>query len=405
MNTLTTRALVMLLSVLILVMIGSQIYYRINDRHKTEEAVLCNINENLSFKGVVIRDESVVNYSGNGVFEYLYSDGSKVADGDSLAKVYPSEQDLINKRKADKYNKIADILERAQNPGTAQNVQPETLNSKINAEYKKLISASLQGNITAFAESEEDFFLQSCIYNIITRQSQNYADEIAALRSKAESCAAASRDIGEVEATASGYFVSYVDGYEKKLDVSKVDELNQSDIESIIKGENKTDNGSSAIGKMFEDYSCKIIGIIPNDKRVAEGNTVRLALGSDEKIYNVTVESVKPAADEEHSIIIMNCNRLDPDIVSSRVLSLELVFDNYKGIKVPRDAIRFKNGEKGVYVILGNDTTFKKIEVIYEGSDFVVSKNVSDETHLLLYDRILLEAVSSEDESANDKAS
>ena len=81
MNTLTTKALIVLLSVLILITIGSQIYFRINDRHKTEEAVLCDINENIPFKGVVVRGEKILESDVNGVYEYLYSNGSNFCSG------------------------------------------------------------------------------------------------------------------------------------------------------------------------------------------------------------------------------------------------------------------------------------------------------------------------------------
>ena len=48
-------------------------------------------------------------------------------------------------------------------------------------------------------------------------------------------------------------------------------------------------------------------------------------------------------------------------------------------------------------MILGKDVTFKKINVIYEGDDNVLSENTSNEDYLLLYDQILLEVVSDED--------
>ena len=61
---------------------------------------------------------------------------------------------------------------------------------------------------------------------------------------------------------------------------------------------------------------------------------------------------------------------------------------------MPREAIRFNSKkEKGVYVILGQDVQFKKIDIVYEGEDYVLSKNTSNEDYLLLYDQILLEAV------------
>ena len=59
MKSLTTKILVGVLSVLLFATIGSQIYYKINDKHDTEEAELCNINEDITFQGIIIRDEKV----------------------------------------------------------------------------------------------------------------------------------------------------------------------------------------------------------------------------------------------------------------------------------------------------------------------------------------------------------
>lgn len=405
MNTLTTRALVALLSVLILVTVGSQIYYRLNDRHKTEEAVLCDINENIPFKGVVIRNEKVLTSSQNGVYEYLYNNGSKVAAGSTIATVYPDEQTLINKRKADSYRERADAIEKAQNPGNAQFAQPEALSAKIDAEYRKLINASINNDRKAYETSADEMFLQMNIYNVITDQSVSYTKKIAELREKADKLSAKETSVSTVEAAEAGYFVSYCDGYESKLTPDNINDLTQSDVEAVVSGEGSKSSPANAVGKMFDDYSCKIIAVLPNDKRIIEGDTVRLILSSSDSIYKVVVESVKEADDEDKSIVIMSCNRLDTEIAASRVLSFELIFDNYKGIKVPRDAIRFKDDQKGVYVILGNDVTFKKIEVIYEGTDFVVSKNTSDASYLLLYDQILLEAVSNQNESSSSNSS
>lgn len=393
-----------MLSLLVLATVGSQIYFRFNDRHKTEEAVLCSINENISFKGIVVRNERVVTYPGGGVFEYLYSNGSKVSVGSSIAEVYPSEQVMLNKRKSNALLQRAEALEKAQNPGTAQYVQPEALNSKINADYRKMLSDSLNGRFDPSGSTFDDLFLQLNIYNVITGQSASYADEIASLRAKADALSKGADPIGTVTASESGYFVSYCDGYESKLTLDNINTLNQSDIETVISGGGSPDVISSAVGKMFDDYACRIIGLVPKDKRIIEGDYTELKLDNN-KSYKVRIESVKDAASDDKSIIIMSCDRLDTDIVKSRVLSFELIFDNYKGIKVPREAIRFKDGQKGVYVILGNEITFKKINVIYEGSDFVVSENTSDEKSLLLYDQILLEAVSTENETRTEGSS
>ena len=102
---------------------------------------------------------------------------------------------------------------------------------------------------------------------------------------------------------------------------------------------------------------------------------------------------------------MLSCDSLDEALVDRRVQSMQLIFDEYQGLKVPRSAIRFQGDQKGVYVILGQDITFKKIDVIYEGSDFVLSRNTSDEDCLLLYDQILLEVVSEQDVQRSESSS
>ena len=63
--------------------------------------------------------------------------------------------------------------------------------------------------------------------------------------------------------------------------------------------------------------------------------------------------------------------------------------------------VRDENGEvtstsivntKGVYIMKGEQILFKKLDVIYEGSNYVLSKiHESDSSYLALYDDILTE--------------
>jgi hypothetical protein len=47
---------------------------------------------------------------------------------------------------------------------------------------------------------------------------------------------------------------------------------------------------------------------------------------------------------------------------------------------------------KGVYITKGEQVMFKKIDVIYEGTDYVLSKiHENDSSYLALYDDILME--------------
>lgn len=401
MKSLTTRLLCTALSVLVFATIGSQIYYFINDKHETIEAELCNINEDISFQGVIIRDEKVLHYDGDGILDYQYNDGNKVSVNSTIANIYSSVDDIIAQRKiAKKISQIND-LKRAQNPGTTDYIQPETLKTKIDNEYKQILSYTQKKNYSSLNNLKDDLSVVINIYNLVTGNTKNYNDRIKSLMSEVKELQNSSKPVDVITADTTGYFVSYADGYENTLTYEKALKLTEEDINKIINS--KPQIKTNVMGKMFEDYSCKIIGVLDYDKRIVEGETLNMTTSSSNHVYELTVESVRPTEDEDKIIALFSCDILDNTMVQNRVQSIKIVFDDYQGIKVPRSAIRFQGDQKGVYVMLGKDIIFKKIDVIYENEedDFVLSKNTSDDEFLLLYDQILLEVILDKDVSSS----
>lgn len=401
MNSLTVKVLAALLSVLMVTMLGSQLYYVINEKHDTEEAVITTINENISFDGVVVRNETVVNYSGNGVIDYLYPDGSKVKADDAVAEVYNSEDQILAKQKVQQLESEIDKLGKAQNPGTTNFVQPEVIKNRIDGEYKQMLTKIVKGDYSQLGDDKSELLMTMNIYDVVTKSETSYDSRLSELTSeknKQSSAASSSKDT--IKANKTGYFVSTADGYESQLSMDNIDSITETQINEIVKATPQKPAG--VVGKIFDSYSCKIVGVMKADKRVAEGMYLKLAMSASKNIYDVYVESVKNC-DDDKIIVVMSCDRLDEELASTRVASSMIVFDEYTGIKVPRKAIRFNGDQKGVYVILGKDITFKKIDVIYEGDDFVLSRNTDEQDHLLLFDQILLENVKSEDVSSGEE--
>lgn len=405
MKSLTTKILAGVLSLLLFTTIGSQIFYLINDKHDTEKAVLFNINEDIAFDGIVIRDEEVIEYNGDGVLDYQYEDGSKISVGSTIANVYSDENDIIEQKRIVKLSDEISILNRAQNPGTINYVQPDTLQTKIENEYKQILSCTLKNDYSSLRDAKNNLSVVINIYDIMTGSSKNFEDQISSLEDQIESLKLTSQTIDSIKAEKTGYFISYADGYENVLTTENAVNMDEDDISKIINNDIKIEK--NVVGKIFDDYSCKIVGILTKDKRIVEGETLNMMLSASNQIYKVEVDSVKQAEDNDKVIVVFTCDRLDKALVNSRVQAAKIIFDEYQGLKVPRKAIRFQGEDKGVYVILGQKITFKKIDVIYENEkdDFVISKNTSEEDYLLLYDQILLEEVTEKDVSSTDKSS
>ena len=383
-----------LLSLFVVVMVAYQVYYHFNEKRDTVEAELYTYNDNVTARGVFVRDETVITYSGNGVLDYNYKDSSKVSKGSTVANVYSSEEDILDVyRIAALEERIAE-LERAEQPGTTDYIQPETLKSQIDAKYKLLISASVDNDFDTVKKYESEISQIMSIYNIVTNKTASYEGEISSLNSELKSLKkSVKKPTEKIDAADTGYFVSYADGYEALLKKDKCANLTKQQILDIIEGRDSVAKPPKSAGKLLKDYSCKILMVIDNDERVVSGIDLKAMLSASKETYNVHVDSVKDAGDGQ-SVVILSCDSLDSALVSERVQRIELVFDDYTGLKVPREAIRFNDKkEKGVYVILGQDVQFKKIDIVYEGEDYVLSKNSSNEDYLLLYDQILLEAV------------
>jgi hypothetical protein len=398
MNSLTVKILAALVSLLMITTICTQVYYFLHDKHDTEEAVLATVNEDIVFDGIIVRDESVVTYNGSGVLDYKYADGSKVSMNSTVAEVFSSEKAIYARDRIAEIDAEIEQLEKAQDPATTNYAEPDALISGMKSGYNDLLESVENRELDRIPDIRSRIALNSNMYSIITGTEAGYSDAIDTLKAERnELMDLASAPDDAIKADRTGYFVSYADGYEDQLKTSDVDKLTESDIREIIKGD-KTPP-ANAVGKTFESYNCKIVGIVKADSRITDDADVSLKLNSSRTIYRCKVDSVKNSG--ENMIIVLDCDRVDQTLVDSRALSAKLIFDEYQGIKVPRSALRFRGDEKGVYVILGKDISFKKINVIYEGDDFVLSENTSDEEYLLLYDQILLEVVSNKDVSVN----
>lgn len=401
MNSITVKVLGVALSVFILIMVGSQIAFKINDSHDTEEAVLYTVNENITFKGMFLRDEKVIKYDNavDGVVNYLYTDGSKISEDSDIAKVYSNEDQIYYRNRLTRLRKILSDLRRAQSPGTTNYVQAETLRSKIESYYLNVTNFIQQKDYSSLTSESDDLLYTMNIYNIVTGNEENFKPVIKQIKAEINELKAKIEEpLDSIKANSSGYFVKSVDGYESSVSYDDIENMSTDELQKLFNKEPSVPE--NAVGKLMKSYEWKFMGIIKNTNKFLINDGLSIRFNSSNKIYGVTVDSIKPIDDTDKSIVILSCNELDEAVLENRFDNAELIFDEYTGVKVPREAIRFQGEQKGAYVMLGQQITFKKIDVVYEGDDYVLSKNTSDDSYLLLYDQILLEGVSADEVSS-----
>ncbi len=379
----------------------SQIYLSVHGSENTRDAVLYTCKESISFTGVFVRDETVIysQHVGEGVLNYSVEDGSKLSKNSSVAKIYDSYLQIYNRYRIERLEKELDNLKRAQDPGTTDYAQPEFINTQIGDSYKNLLLNLAGGNLPDVYDESLEMLKLMNIYNIATKAEYGYDARVQLLENEIGNLGAALKDpIATVTSNGTGYFTSEVDGYENELTTENIPNMTVDDIKNIIAHpDRKTKSYKNAVGKVFSDYEWKMVGVIDVANRYFVHEDLTFSIDSSENTHTVTVESITPTGNGNEAIIVISCDELDSELARTRVADVELTFVEKTGIWAPRDAIRFSNGVKGVYVMVGEQTKFKKLDVIYEGDDYVLSSNTSDSEYLNLYDRIIIDPIAAPD--------
>lgn len=379
-------------------LIGVQIYVRTNVTVDTEEAVIYTCKDGISFTGVLVRDESLVysTYTGEGVLDYTVSDGARLSKKSEIANIYDSYDQLYNRYKIDKLTQEIELLENAQDHGTTDYAQPEFITAQITESYKEILSGIASKDFESAYSDSNDMLKLMNIYKISSNLEGDFTERIGELTMELNVLNASLKSpLSTITSSETGYFTSSFDGYESELSVESISSLTTADINSIIRKPRKasanTTGYDNVIGKVFSDYSWKMVGIINTPDKYFVNQTITLAFTSTNDRHKVVVESITSTGNGNEAIIVLSCDELNSDIAAARVAEVELIFDEHTGIRVSRNAIRFVNGEKGVYVIEGELIEFKKLDVIYDGDDYVLSRNTADSEYLNLYDQVLLE--------------
>ncbi len=411
MNSITSKILKILLITCVATCLLTVVFQMVGQKYVTETAIMSSADDSISFKGVYIREEEVIQYGGEGAVSYCVSDGGKLGNGSKIAEIYADENQIDIKQQIESLNNELALLEKIQNPGTLQSAQPSNISVLIEEHYKSIINNRETGNLKELSEQKNEFLVLLSTYQLVTDSGTDLKARINEINSNISKLEGSETvPLNTIYSDRSAYFVSYADGYEKELTKSNLGNLTP-EILNNVKDKGPVDD-SKVIGKLIDGYEWYIAGVIDNRKmNFLVDENVKIKFQSTSDIVDGVIEEIRETNDAEKSIVIIRCDELTYNLVQHRTERVEMIAGEFEGIKVPRKAIRFvdmtetatdESGKekqqtvnaKGVYVKLGERISFKRIDVIYEGSDYVLSsfKNESDD-YLALYDDIVVEGV------------
>ena len=394
MNRILYRILTVLMAFIVLGFLAYQVIRYLYMPVQTETAYLFTQADYVPADGIAIREETVITTPSSGVKSYLYNDGDKVSLGMPVAEIYTSQQDAANEAAIRKLEQEIVMLKQASDPARADYANAEVLNSQITDKLTHLSEVAESRSLGSLNTYKNEYLMLLNMRQIATDRVENFEPRITQLTAQAESLKSGTQtSLAEVAAPAPGFYVSKTDGFEGKLTHDDVLAMPVDSFKQLLQQKDSYQPADNVVGKVITDFEWYFAATIPaeNMGRFTPGAAVTITFNdvSDEG-YSALVSdtALQDGAKEGH--VVFKLNRMDKELCTLRCERAEIAFKTYRGLKVRNTVMRFQGNQPGVYVKNGDSIRFKKLEIIYYGDGFVLSREREEEDYLGLYNEMLV---------------
>lgn len=385
------KPLRIILVLLILSFVVHQLYSSFFKPITTASAEYFEYADGLEIKGYIIRNEKIINSSAEGVLHFVADDGSRVAKGGFVAKIYnDNEASLLVSQIDNLKSQIADIKE-LQSYNDQKATDLDLVTARVKTSLNDLIYKSSQGNFYDITDLENKYLLSLNRKQMITGEQTDFSGQLTSLENQLNSLnSKLSEPIGYISSPTSGYFISSVDGYETLLKADNLDAITPEYISNL----KVSKESNPSVGKIVSDYEWYIAAKMSlNDSlkfKVDDTATISTTLKSAPEL-NVTVKQINISDTNDYSVVIFSCKQMNNELAAMRYDSMTVINSNYKGLRLPKKALRVVDSKTGVYVLKGITLTFVPVNVIFTSDEFIIcEQQKSNDTVLRLYDDVVI---------------
>lgn len=386
---------VILVVIIFVITLFTYLYFNIiKNKNKTELAVKSTYNDSLFVNGIVVRSEDIINADKNQNTIFSIKNATKVANGNVIAKTYENINDINLLNKIDSIDKEIDILKYI-NALSNSLIKTDRISKTIYSDIKKINTYINDGNFIDITLNKNQIYKTLLEREKLANSNLDLNKRIEYLMNQKNNILSSLHSkYKSITANTSGYFVNYIDGYENIINNENYNKFSFEDIEKIL-NDNGNVNNYTKVGKIIKDYKWKYIFIIDNKniKNLKIGSSINASFSSNkDELIPFNIIDIKQ--NDNKSLVVMECDYLTEDIVKVRKGEFELILKAYNGIKIDKNSLRIKDGKKGVYILENGERKFRKINIIFENKDYVISslEFISDDEfeYLKLYDQILV---------------
>ena len=293
--------------------------------------------------GYIIRNEQVKkgeNYT-NGIYA-IVSEGQRVAINEPIFRYYSSSEKEITTQINELNYKIQDLLEQENESNSNSNTSADikAIESQIEAKIENLSILNNYQEITEYKKNIDTLISKKIRF--LGEITEN--KEIKKLVKERNELENKLKNGSEYQKAPMSGIVSYrVDGLEETLSPDKFNTINEQYLESLDLKTNQIISASNECGKIIDNFKC-YIAVTLNSKEAMEAkvnDTVKIRIANDDeenaKIIQINDESGKRT-------IIFQINKMTDALINHRKISIDVIWWDVSGLKVPNQALTQENG-------------------------------------------------------------
>ncbi len=353
------------------------------------------MEKSYAFDALVIRDEKVINAQKTGVLESVVRDSQLVRRNRHVASIYESEIDDEAKSSLAAINARIEEITKARDELSSLAVAELRVESTMNIRTDEITQAIEDGNMEKVVSVHNELNLLNDKKNAM-ENGKNYTDDILSglMDSKAEYERKLGSSKQDLYSPIAGIYSPHMDGFEEIVTMSAVGTMTPYDFESIykMKGTSPKDENSEAVCKII-DNSGWAVAFLATQKEIAgfkEGSQVYLRTKNSEKDAKGRISYISTPVNGNY-LVTVTSEESTEWANKERFISIDLIRNKYKGLRVPIKALHVADGKTGVYVVIDGIVYFKKVNVLYKDASYaIVEEDNTVQGGLLLYDEVIV---------------
>ena len=396
-NSLGMKILMAAVTLGLLAYFGLQGYLYFSDPLTTTLAYTYQVEESVSLSGYVVRQEQVLEDDGGGLLRLRREEGERVSRGGAVASVYADQSSLDRQAEISTLESRVEQLQYAQDAAGSSEVSMK-LDAQILQnilEYRRCLTADRMAKAETYGSQLRALVLKR---DYTYSENEDLSGQIEALQAQIKELKTqAAGSVRTVTAPVSGLYSAVVDGYETVLTPESLSDMTPSQL-SAVRADSTV---SSGVGKLILGdswyYAASMSAADAEElqeasdalKKAGKSLTLRFAK-SVERDLPVTVSRIGPE-ENGRCVVVFEGKTYLSQLTLLRQQSAQVVWDSTEGIRVPKEALRMEKvtvnseGQRvteeatGVYCVVGMEARFKPVEVVYNGSSFLLVRSAAPE--------------------------